>query len=601
MALSPPNRDGQMTMARRGVAVGPGGASRRPAVTAAVAITVLFAAVATGVSWHTSAHQWWIDWPLRLWGLGVAVPGAIVWTRASSPRLGQLMVATAGTYYLHFLRGSRQPVIFAIGFCLAYLCAAVVAHLVLTWPSGKIANRFQGAMVAVCYLAAVGSQVVRYAVDHPRPPWAFGIHEPNTAAARAGSLLFSGLALAVVGILVHRWATSTRLRRRPGEPVWAAIVVACGLAAGVGIASIASAGRVEIPLLIAGMYAGLFLVPAVYGIQRHRARSARWGLASIALDAGGAGAPADPARLRQALADTVGDPSLRLIYHLEDGSYVDVHGRASAEPVPQAGRAVTRVYRHERLFALIDHDEALNDERSLAEAASAAAGLAIENAHLYATMQHHIEQIHSSRLRLATAAAEERRRIQRDLHDGAQQQLFAVLVMLDMARHELGPADGGPADGARTAVGRAHDRLQQAIKTLRELTENIYPVTLSEHGLAHAVESVADLSPIPLSVRVDRDRWPPPVESAAYFVISEALANVYKHARATAAAVTAAPHDGHLVVQVRDNGRGGARVVSGRGLAGLQDRVAVVGGTLSVDTDPEAGTLLTARLPLEIT
>ncbi len=117
---------------------------------------------------------------------------------------------------------------------------------------------------------------------------------------------------------------------------------------------------------------------------------------------------------------------------------VDVQGRAVAVLEPLPGRGVTKVYRHERLFALIEHDAALGDERSLAEATSAAAGLAIENAHLYATLRSHIEQIRSSRLRLAAAALEERRRIQRDLHDGAQQRLFAILVMLDIARHELG-------------------------------------------------------------------------------------------------------------------------------------------------------------------
>jgi signal transduction histidine kinase len=576
------------------------GGGRWPALTAAAAGTVLFAAVATGISWHVSAHRWWIDWPLRLWGLGVLVPGVIVWVRAANPWLGQLMVAAAATYYLHFLRGSTQPVIFAVGFCLAYLWTGIVAHLVLTWPSGRITRRGQWAMVAVCYLAPVGSQVARYLIDHPRPAWAFGIPEKNTAAARGGSILFAALAFVVVGILVRRWATSSQLRRRPGEPVWVAIAVAFTIAAAVGVASVLSdSGRFEIPLLVAALSAGLFLVPSVYWVQRQRARSARWGLATIALDTDSAEVPPDPARLQQALGDAVGDPTLWLIYRLDNGSYVDIRGHTVAQPQPSTGRGVTNVYRHGRLFALIEHDEALSDERSLAEAASAAAGVAIENAHLYATMRAQIEQIRSSRLRLATAAFEERRRIQRDLHDGAQQQLFAVLVLLDLARHELGPADSGPADQARATVCRAHDQLQQAIQTLRELTEHIYPVTLVEHGLAHAVESMADRSPIPVSVHIDLDRWPLQVESAAYFVICEALANVYKHAQASQASVTVTPDNGQLLVQVRDNGRGGARVQPGRGLAGLQDRVAVVGGTLSIDRRPGGGTQLASRLPLE--
>jgi signal transduction histidine kinase len=452
-------------------------------------------------------------------------------------------------------------------------------------------------MVAVCYLAPVGSQIARYLVDHPHPPWAFGIRQENTAAAQAGSLLFAGLAFIVVGILVRRWATSSRLRRRPGEPVWGAIAVAFILAAGVGVASVASAsGKVEIPLLVAALSAGLFLVPSVYWIQRQRARSARWGLASIALDTDSEATPLDPAQLQQALGDAVGDPTLRLLYPLDSGGYIDSQGREAAQPEPSAGRGVTNVYRHGRLFALIEHDEALSDEKSLAEATSAAAGLALENAHLYATLHAQIEQVRSSRLRLATAAFEERRRIQRDLHDGAQQQLFAVLVLLDIARHEV-PL----GDRAAAAVGRAHDQLQQAIQTLRELTEHIYPVTLFEHGLAHAVESMADLAPIPVTVHVDPGRWPLPVESAAYFVICEALANVYKHARATQATVTVTPEEGQLLVQVRDNGQGGARVLSGRGLAGLQDRVAVVGGTLSIHARTGDGTQLTSRLPLEST
>jgi signal transduction histidine kinase len=563
---------------------------------------VVFAVVATTISWHVSAHRWWIDWPLRLWGIGVLVPGVVVWKRATNPRLGQLMVAAAGTYYLHFLRGSAQPMVFAVGFCLAYLWTGMVAHLVLTWPSGRIVRRGQRVMVAVCYLAPVGSQIARYLIDHPRPRWAFGIQQENTTAARAGSILFAGLAFIVVGILVRRWATSSRLRRRPGEPVWGAIAVAFTLAAGVGVASVASAsGKVEIPLLVAALSAGLFLVPSVYWIQRQRARSARWGLAAVALDTDSEATPLDPAQLQQALGDAVGDPTLRLLYPLDSGGYIDSHGRETEQPEPSAGRGITNVYRHGRLFALIEHDEALSDEQSLAEATSAAAGLALENAHLYATLHAQIEQIRSSRLRLATAAFEERRRIQRDLHDGAQQQLFAVLVLLDLARHELGPLTQGPADRAKASVDRAHDQLQQAIQTLRELTENIYPVTLFEHGLAHAVESMADLAPIPVTVHVAPGRWPLQIESAAYFVICEALANVYKHAKATQVSVTVIPGDGQLLVHVRDNGQGGAQVLSGRGLAGLQDRVAVVGGTLSIDTGVGEGTQLTSRLPLEIT
>ncbi|GIG90652.1 sensor histidine kinase [Plantactinospora endophytica] len=583
------------------------GPRRWPAAALAAGTVMLFALAATVLSRQTATGRWFIDWPLRLWGVAAVGPGVVVWLRAASPRLGQLMVAAAGTYYLNYLRGSEQPVVFAVGFCLAYLWVGLVAHLVLTWPVGRITDRAQRVMVPLCYAAPVGSQVVRYLVDRPRPPWGFGIPQPNTLAAQAGSALFALLALITVVILVRRWAVASRLRRRPGAPVWGAVVLACLLGVGVSLASMLSPTLwLEIPLLVVALCAGLFLVPAVYGLQRQRAGWARRGLADVALGLWVHGDPTtvDPPRLQQALADAVGDPTLRLIYHLADESYVDIAGRVVAPPQPSAGRALSSVFRRGRLFALIEHDEALGDEGGVAEATIAAAGLAIENAHLYATLQAHIEQIRNSRLRLATAAFEERRRIQRDLHDGAQQRLFAVLVLLDMARHQLG-GDGESIDLPRRTLQRAHEGLQDAIQALRELTENIYPVALAEHGLAHAVESMADLSAVPLTVDIDRRRWRPEVENAAYFVIAEGLTNVARHAGATRAGVTVSAAAGYLTVEVVDDGRGNARPLAGHGLSGLQDRVAVVGGTLSVgpatgtDSGPVRGTRLVARLPLE--
>ncbi|HZM76335.1 MAG TPA: response regulator [Candidatus Limnocylindrales bacterium] len=481
-------------------------------------------------------------------GLVVLAPAVLMWLRASSPRPGQLIVMLVGAYYLHFMRGSAHPVVFAAGFCLAFLWTAIFGHLVLTWTTGRITDRLQRIMVPAGYLAAVGSQVVRYVVEKPHGPfWTFGVGTEAdavpTLVGQATSVLYAAFSLGIVAIVVRRWAASNPLRRRPGAPIWLGVILASAVSVAMAIAAAVNGWKyAEMSILLAGLIAGVLSIPSVYAVRLLRNTSARWDLATVALgvqDAANRNRSEQGAgQLQKALADAVGDPSLRLVYCLHDGSHVDIHGRATPAPQSSTQRAVSPVRRRGQLLALIEHDQALAHDRSIAEATSAAAGLAIENAHLYATMQAQIEQIRASRLRLATTALEERQRIQRDLHDGAQQVLLAVLVLLDVTGHHLA---GNDTDQAGTSVRRAHERLTEAINMLREFTERIYPVTLIEQGLGQAIERHADISPIPLTVNVSPGRWPLPVETTAYFVISESLANTYKHAEATGVTVDRDP------------------------------------------------------------
>jgi signal transduction histidine kinase len=363
--------------------------------------------------------------------------------------------------------------------------------------------------------------------------------------------------------------------------------------------------RVQVVLTLVSVVMWLLIVPTVYLVQIVRANLARWRLALIALDLERTlDTHRHPAQLQEALATVLGDSTLRLAYPLDDGSYVDIDGRPTSAAPAGSGRAITPVCRRDHLFAVIDHDEALHQQREVAQATVAVAGLAIENAHLYATMRAQIEEIRTSRLRLATAAFDERRRIQRDLHDGAQQRLFAVLVLLDVARHHLGPSETSPAPdtdvaAATTAVQRAHSQLGGAIKALRELTGGIYPEPLVDHGLAAALDALCDLSPIPVWLDVPATRWSRHIEFTAYFVVAEALANVYKHAQARNARVTVRPEAGWLAVAISDDGCGGAIVGGGSGLRGLQDRVAAVGGRLDVTSAHGTGTRIGVQLPLE--
>jgi signal transduction histidine kinase len=206
------------------------------------------------------------------------------------------------------------------------------------------------------------------------------------------------------------------------------------------------------------------------------------------------------------------------------------------------------------------------------------------------------ERLRRSRARIVEAADAERRRLERDLHDGAQQRLVTLSLALRSARRDLG--DDRAPDVAR-ALDAASDELKAGIEELRELAQGIHPAVLTETGLAGALPGLADRSAIPTVVTsaVDR-RFAPSVEAAAYFVASEALANAAKHAAASHASITAELRGGTLVLAVRDDGQGGADPSRGSGLVGLADRVAALGGELRIESAPGAGTTVSATIPV---
>jgi signal transduction histidine kinase len=225
----------------------------------------------------------------------------------------------------------------------------------------------------------------------------------------------------------------------------------------------------------------------------------------------------------------------------------------------------------------------------LLEDLASQAGLVLRNVRL-------IEELKTSRQRLVTAQDEERRRLERDLHDGAQQRLVAISVALRLARGMVRP-DSHPELGPR--VDQASDQLALALSELREFARGIHPAVLTERGLVPALQSLAKRSTVPATVESSLDRrLPAPVEATAYFVVSEALANVAKHSKARAVTIGADAPDGVLTVEVADDGVGGADITRGSGLRGLADRVAAVGGTLEIDSSPRRGTTLTCSIPL---
>jgi signal transduction histidine kinase len=242
------------------------------------------------------------------------------------------------------------------------------------------------------------------------------------------------------------------------------------------------------------------------------------------------------------------------------------------------------------------HDAALDDEPELVQAVAATARLTIENQRLQAEVRAQLEEVRASRARIVEFGDAERRRVERNLHDGAQQRLVNLSLALGIARSQIPTTTDGDL---AAALDEAAEELRLALAELRELARGIYPVILSEAGLGPALASLAERSPIPATVAAaPSDRLPARVEETAYYVASEALANAAKHARATAVTISARHCDGGLEVEVGDDGVGGANP-NGSGLRGLADRVAALDGHLRVDSPTGRGTRITAELPCE--
>jgi signal transduction histidine kinase len=299
--------------------------------------------------------------------------------------------------------------------------------------------------------------------------------------------------------------------------------------------------------------------------------------------------------LREALADAFGDRSLVLAYWLpERGHYVDHEGRRVELPSNGGAQAWTPVERDGEPLAAIIHDAALSDERRLLETAGGAAGLALENERLGAELRARVDELERSRERIIEAGLAERRKLERNLHDGAQQRLIALALNLRLARDRV---DRDPA-GARELLEEAMGEIESATGELRELARGIHPAVLSDRGLPAALKALAGRVPVAVElVESPADRLPPGVEVASYYVVAEALTNIAKYAHASAAQIRVKRANGSVTVEVSDDGVGGADPDGGSGLRGLADRVAALDGRLSVDSPVGEGTTVRAEIP----
>jgi signal transduction histidine kinase len=334
----------------------------------------------------------------------------------------------------------------------------------------------------------------------------------------------------------------------------------------------------------------LVTVPGAFLAGLLRSRLARGGLADLFSAMG----RMQPGELQSALARALGDPAFVIAYRRPDqGGFVDADGALVTLPASGGDRSVALVERDGERVAALVYDSSLDDDPELVDAVAGAATIALENRQLQTEVESRLVELQASRERIIAAGDAERRRIERNLHDGAQQRLVTLALQLSLIRRQI---RHDPAD-AEQLVAMASDELSRSLEELRELARGIHPAVLDQ-GLGPALEALALRSAVPTSVSVEPGPpLPEPVEFAAYFVASEALTNVAKYAQASAATVRVTRTGGVAVVEIGDDGVGGADPAAGTGLRGLADRVEALGGVLRVAGPPGGGTVVTAELP----
>lgn len=530
-------------------------------------------------------------------GWSFVASGLVAWARRPENSIGRVMVL-AGFLRLggEFCVGSDQPVLYPIGHLLHAGFWIAVAYVLLSFPSGRLDSTLSrwvlagaGLLLSVrlgwVFLGGGDSRNALLVVESPE-----GVH----ALDRAESGLGLVLGVMVIVVLARRWRrASPRLRLAIGPALWAG-------AAGFGLFLL------MIPLMIADDTVGkpLTHIPMVlfdlalagvavgFLVGLLRARLARSAVAELVVELGETTAPGD---LRDALARALRDPSLALAYWLpESGRYVEIDGRPFDLPAESESRAVSVAERDGRRIAALVHDPALVEEPDLVQSVCAAAAMALENERLQADLRARLEQLRASRARIVEAADEERRRIERNLHDGTQQRLVSISMALGLAQAKL---ESDPAV-ASAVFGEARQGLSAALEELRELSHGIHPGILTERGLIAALDELALRATVPVELdAADTNGLPEQVEAAAYYVVSEALANVAKYAHATSSRVRVRPENGKVVVEVADDGIGGADAGRGSGLRGLADRVEALGGRLWLSSPPGQGTIVRAEIP----
>jgi signal transduction histidine kinase len=492
-----------------------------------------------------------------------------------------LLIAAGLVPALSRLAEADSAALQALGEGLLLLPAVLFLHVFLAYPTGRLVRPFERLVVVSGYAVVLGLDLLRLLFHVTGRDEAVVLQLQRAAVAL--------VALGAVGALISRRRASGRPIRRSLE----LLVVCFGLAlvalvAGTVMLSLGAPGRHEVRWVA---FALVGAAPVLLLIGHLRARLARSAVGDLFVELR---RDPDPAELEQALARALGDPSLTLAYWLpEFGSYADPDGRPVTLPEPSETRALTHIKRDGARVAALLHNPSLEEEPELLDAVAAALSISLENAHLHVELRARLEDLRGSRERIVESAQGERQRLERNLHDGAQQRLVALSLDLALLEEQLA--------GDRSAmehVHKAREEVAASLDELREIAHGIHPAVVTGHGLAVALEQLAARAAVPIRLKVEvPGRLSEAIEVASYYVVAESLTNVGKYAQASEATVDVSRSKGFLLVEVTDNGIGGADTERGSGLRGLADRVEALGGRLRVWSPAGGGTRVQAEIP----
>ena len=554
-------------------------------------------------------------------GAAVGVPIAVglhARSRRRDDRFGLLLIALGAASLFTTLAESPDEWAYTAGRIAGWLFEVLLVYVMLSFPTGRLLGRVDrvlaaatAVVVAVLYLPRA---VVADHFDVPSPftscmhscpanaMFAFD-REPgfvDTALRPAGSVLVFVIMLAVSARLLDRLRVGTPLARRMFAPVFATSAAMAG-ALGAGIVARQldpSAPALEIVAwLLALAVAALALAFAAALIRCQLLAGRALERLALCLQT-----MPDCVTLRRAFAEAFGDPEVQILFPAAAGAgegWYDCFGRAARLPGPGSPPGITEVRHDGTLIAALVHDAALKDQPELLGAGVAIAAVALDMNRLHAGAAAATREVEESRARVAATAERERRRIERDLHDGAQQRLVAARIELELAEALV------LSDPERSAarLQEIEAELDEALEEIRSLAHGMYPPLLTDRGLAEALRAIARGAAMPVELQTyEIGRYAPEVESAAYFCVREALQNVHKHAAGARRVVISVDGGvpGELRFDVKDDGAGvpGGALRPGVGLTNMHDRVAAVGGELSVRSTPRVGTVVRGRVPV---
>lgn len=524
-------------------------------------------------------------------GASFLAAGLIAWRSRPRNRTGLLMVIVGLVWLPQRLQDNALPFdLQVVMLALGGVWAASLAHLVLAFPTGRLGNPASRVVVALAYAYALTLGVSNCVLDLIRSGGGVLGDEPALVRVVLENQIavIAGFGVAVIALLIGRWWRTTPAQRRSAMPVLVASTVAVMLFVISKPAADANVyeDAVHIALLLA-----VAAVPLAYLAILLQRRFHRAGVADLVVQLSGS-TMLDS--LQGALSTALKDETLQVGYWLpEQDRYVDADGKP-IPLLPGPKRVMTKVDRNGGSVAVLVHDPSLRDEPELVEAACAAAALALDNERLTADLRARLRQLAASRTKVLQAAESERRRLERDLHDGVQQRLLSVAMTLGLAESTMAT----DAALGRPLVGEAKDAVLAALDDLRAVCQGVHPPILTERGLVGAVQELTATASVPVSLTLDvSGPLRPELESTAYYVLAESLANITKHARADSASVSVRSSERTLTIAVSDDGVGGADAANGTGLAGMAGRVEAIGGVLRVTSPVGQGTRIVAELP----